>query len=148
MNETPALSAPAVSIMVVDPDAEECASIQRVLERGGWPTDTYPSGTQALAAARTTRPLLVLVEVCLPDISGHEVCRQLKDDYGEGIAVVFLSRDHTEPADEVAGLLLGADDYLKKPLRGSELLARVIAVLRGLGAIPERRTSPAVAFSP
>ena len=81
----------------------------------------------------------MILEVRLADISGYEVCRDLKEDFDDAIAVIFTSADRTEPSDKVAGLLLGADDYLAKPLAGSELLARVIAVLRRVGATQPRK---------
>ncbi|HEY6779460.1 MAG TPA: response regulator transcription factor [Thermoleophilaceae bacterium] len=115
--------------MIVDTDAGERALAQSLLERAGWPSDGYSRGDQALAAARREGPLLVLVDVRLDDISGYEVCRQLKDEHGEKVAIVFMSHDRTEPSDREAGFLLGADDYLAKPLRSSELLACVRGVL-------------------
>jgi DNA-binding NarL/FixJ family response regulator len=118
--------------MIVDSDDGQRNFAQGLLQRGGWRTATYSGGEQALAAARHERPLLVLLEVRLDDISGYEVCRKLKDEYGESVAIIFMSHDRIEPSDKEAGLLLGADDYLTKPLEGSELLARVIAVLRRL----------------
>ena len=126
--------------MVVDPDAEQRSFAERLLaRRGGRRTETYAGGEEALAAARRTRPQLVILEVRLEDISGYEVClRAGKDEFGETIAAIFTSGDRTEPSDKVAGLLLGADDYLAKPLSGSELLARVMAVLRRVMPAPER----------
>jgi DNA-binding NarL/FixJ family response regulator len=130
--------------MIVDSDVGQCNFAQGLLQRGGWRTEIYSGGEQALTAARRERPLLVLLEVRLEDISGYEVCRKLKYEYGESVAIIFMSHDRTEPSDKEAGLLLGADDYLAKPLQGSELLARVIAVLRRLaapeqGSLVERR---------
>ncbi len=126
-------------IMVVDPDVQQQSFAKRLLERGGWRTDAFATGEEALEAARREPPQLAILEVRLPDISGYEVCRDLKDEYEDAIGVIFTSADRTEASDKVAGLLLGADDYLAKPLAGSELLARTIAVLRRLGATPRRR---------
>jgi two-component system nitrate/nitrite response regulator NarL len=75
-------------------------------------------------------PLLALVEVNLPEVSGYEVCHELFDKYGDDVAVIFLSADRTEPYDRVAGLLLGATDYIVKPFDSDELLARVRSALR------------------
>jgi DNA-binding NarL/FixJ family response regulator len=68
--------------------------------------------------------------VNLPEVSGYEVCRELLDKYGDDVAVIFLSADRTEPYDRVAGLLLGATDYIVKPFDSDELLARVRTALR------------------
>lgn len=117
-------------IFVVDPDVGQRRFIGRVLGRGGFRTESHATGEEALAAAHREPPRLVVLEVRLADISGYEVCRALKDAFGDAIGVVFMSKDRTEPSDRVAGLLLGADDYLDKPLAGDELLARVRGLLR------------------
>jgi DNA-binding NarL/FixJ family response regulator len=119
---------------VVDPDVGQRRFIGRVLGRGGFRTETHATGEEVLAAAHRERPRLVVLEVRLADISGYEVCRGLKDAFGDAIGVVFMSKDRTEPSDRVAGLLLGADDYLEKPLAGDELLARVRGLVRRLSA--------------
>ena len=121
-------------IFVVDPDARQRSFIGRVLGRAGFKTQSIATGEEALAAALRERPRLVVLEVRLGDISGYEVCRALKEAFGDAIGIVFMSRDRTEPSDRVAGLLLGADDYLEKPLVGDELLARVRGLVRRVGA--------------
>ena len=70
----------------------------------------------AVALARRERPWLVVLDVRLPDISGYEVCRQLRDEFGNELGIVFVSADRTEPMDHAAGLLVGADD-LRRSLR-------------------------------
>jgi DNA-binding NarL/FixJ family response regulator len=80
------------------------------------------------------QPALVLLDVNLAEVSGYEVCRELRDRYGSDIAIIFLSGDRTEPYDRVAGLLVGADDYIVKPFDEGELLARVRSALRHSGA--------------
>jgi DNA-binding NarL/FixJ family response regulator len=121
-------------IFVVDPDARQRSFVGRVLGRAGFKTQSIASGEEALAAALRVRPRLVVLEVRLGDISGYEVCRALKETFGDAIGIVFMSRDRTEPSDRVAGLLIGADDYLEKPLVGDELLARVRGLIRRIGA--------------
>jgi DNA-binding NarL/FixJ family response regulator len=74
-------------------------------------------------------PALVLLEVCLPAICGYEVCRQLRGPYGEALPIVFVSGERTESYDRVAGLLVGADEYLVKPMSPDELLIRVERLL-------------------
>jgi two-component system, NarL family, nitrate/nitrite response regulator NarL len=80
----------------------------------------------------------VLAEVNLPEVSGYEVCHELHDRYGDEIPVIFLSADRTEPYDRVAGLLLGAVDYITKPFDSDELLARVRSALRRTPAEAKR----------
>ena len=83
------------------------------------------NGHEALAAAKEEEVALVVLDVRLEDPSGYEVCRRLREAYGQGLPIVFVSADRTEPSDRVAGLLLGGDDYLAKPVEPDELLARV-----------------------
>jgi len=99
--------------------------ISHVLNRAGYTTYLANTGEEALAAAKRERPVLVIVEPLLPGVSGYEVCRELKDEFGETLPIIFVSRDRTEPGDRVAGLLVGGNDYLVKPLDPNELLARV-----------------------
>lgn len=96
----------------------------------GYETQQARNGREALEAARQVQPALVLLEVNLSEVSGYEVCRELRERFGNDIAIIFLSGDRTEPYDRVAGLLLGADDYIVKPFDEGELLARVRSALR------------------
>ena len=87
------------------------------------------TGNDALAHARAERPSLVVLDVHLPDISGYEVCRELRDEFGDLLPIIFVSGERTESYDRVGGLLLGADDYVVKPFASDELLARVRRLL-------------------
>jgi DNA-binding NarL/FixJ family response regulator len=117
-------------ILVADGDQASRAQIRRLLARIGYETRTAATGRQALEAAHRERPALVLLEVNLAEVSGYEVCRELRDTFGADIWIIFLSGDRTEPNDRVAGLLLGADDYIVKPFDEDELLARIRSALR------------------
>jgi DNA-binding NarL/FixJ family response regulator len=89
-----------------------------------------------MAAARRHPPKLVLLDVRLPDVSGYEVCRELRDEFGDEVGIMFLSGERTEGLDRAAGLLVGADDYVVKPFSADELLARVRLRLPAPGIIP------------
>jgi DNA-binding NarL/FixJ family response regulator len=115
----------AARIMIVDRDRHSRMLISRVLERVGYTTDETETGEEALAMAKRERPALVVLETLLPGMSGYEVCRELKDEFGEELPIIFVSETRTEPSDRVAGLLVGADDYVVKPFDPNELLARV-----------------------
>jgi DNA-binding NarL/FixJ family response regulator len=125
-------AAPPILVADGDPTCREL--LTELLHRIGYATVTAATGAEALEAAARLRPSLVLLDVNLPQISGYEVCRELRDAYGTDIAVIFFSRDRTTPADKVAGLLVGADDYVAKPFDDDELLARVRATLRRIPA--------------
>jgi DNA-binding NarL/FixJ family response regulator len=111
--------------LIVDEDASFRADVSRLLARAGFDVRQAANGEEALAAARRERPTLVLVEVELSGASGYEICRELRDEYGESLPIVFVSATRTEPMDRVAGLLVGADDCLSKPVEPDELVARV-----------------------
>jgi DNA-binding NarL/FixJ family response regulator len=113
----------------VDDDRQSRLLISRVLKRAGYTTYLAETGEGALVAAKSERPALVIIEALLPGVSGYEVCRELKDEFGETLPIVFVSRNRTEPGDRVAGLLVGGNDYLVKPLDPNELLARVRRLL-------------------
>lgn len=130
-------------ILVVDQDAGQREFIRRVLRESGFNAEAVASGEEALAAARLKRPELALLEVPLGEISGYEVCRTFRERFDEDIAIMFVSSHRTDPADRVAGLLLGADDYAEKPLHKDELLARVRGLLRRLGARRRRNAEMA-----
>ena len=120
---------PSSPILVVD-DADSSADVVAQLERAGYVTVTAGTGEEALELARHEAPALVLLEVCLSGISGYEVCRQLRAAFGEGLPIVFMSAERTESYDRVAGLLVGADEYLAKPVAPDELLIRIERLLR------------------
>jgi DNA-binding NarL/FixJ family response regulator len=113
------------AILLVDGDSSCRAEVARLLQRVGYATVEVATGEQALTAVHGSRPSLVLMEVALPGASGYEICRELRDEYGDELPIVFLSGVRTEPFDRVAGLLLGADDYIVKPFDPDELITRV-----------------------
>jgi DNA-binding NarL/FixJ family response regulator len=125
-------------VLVVDDDPGFRAFVVETLVGAGYSTLEAATGREASLLARKTRPTLVLLDVKLPDISGHEVCRSLREAHGEALPVVLVSGMKTDDLDRVAGLLLGADDYLVKPIEAGELLARIrrVALRSGASLIP------------
>jgi DNA-binding NarL/FixJ family response regulator len=120
----------ADQILIVDDDEDFREAITGVLERAGYEVVAVGRGEEGLDIARRRLPRMVIVDVCLPDLSGYEVCRRLKERFGDGLPVLFVSGVRTESFDRVAGLLIGGDDYLGKPFAADELLARVRRLLR------------------
>ena len=113
------------TILVVDDDPVIRSAIRTILTDAGYATREAGSGAEALRATRAEAPALVLLDVNLPGICGYEVCRLLRDEFGDQFPIVFVSGARTESFDHVAGLLLGANDYISKPFREDELLVRV-----------------------
>jgi two-component system, NarL family, nitrate/nitrite response regulator NarL len=118
------------SILIVDADQAARAAMGEALGRLGRPIVETDSAEDALRAAEADRPSVAISEVVLPTISGYELCRALKDRYGADFPVVFISGQRTAAVDRVAGLLIGADDYLVKPVHPDELLVRVRRLIR------------------
>jgi two-component system nitrate/nitrite response regulator NarL len=113
------------TILIVDDDANYRAFVLSILERMGYQTREASSGEEALNSVGIARPSCVLLDVLLPGVTGYAVCRELRDEYGDALPIIFVTGERTEPGDRVAGLLLGADDYVIKPFDPDELLARV-----------------------
>jgi DNA-binding NarL/FixJ family response regulator len=113
------------AIFVVDDDESFRALVVGVLEHFGYPVVVAGSGEEALEAAQETPPGLVVLDVHLPGISGYEVCRALRESFGESLPILFVSGERTQSYDRVAGFLIGGDDYLVKPFALDEFVARV-----------------------
>lgn len=125
-------------VLIVDDDEGFRALVRDVLERAGFAIEEAACGNSAIGSALDRRPSLVLLDVALPSVSGYEVCRRLREHYGQELPIIFLSGDRTEVHDRVAGLQLGGDDYMTKPFVEDELIARVQALLRRASTHPPR----------
>ncbi|HWF57818.1 MAG TPA: response regulator transcription factor [Candidatus Dormibacteraeota bacterium] len=115
------------TVLIVDDEPEIVRILRDYLERAGYAVLTAADGEAALAAARRERPDLVVLDLSLPSLDGLDVARALRRD-GEVPIIMLTAR--TEESDRVAGLELGADDYVAKPFSPRELVARIRAVLR------------------
>jgi serine phosphatase RsbU (regulator of sigma subunit) len=116
---------PQATVLVVDDSAVNLQVLVRTLHGSGHRILAATNGQMALEIARRARPDLMLLDVMMPGIDGFEVCRALKADAAtEETVVIFLSA-MGEVSDKVAGLKLGAADYITKPIQAEEVLARV-----------------------
>jgi len=113
------------SVLVADEDAGFCAAVSSLVARAGLAALSASNGDEALRLAAIHRPVVVVLDVGLRKPSGFETCRALREAFGERLPILFVSADRTEPADRAAGVMLGADDYLAKPVDSDELLARI-----------------------
>jgi len=115
-------------ILIVEDEAVIRKAIRMACEKEGYEVIEAENGTEGLKQADSGHPDLILLDLMLPDISGFDVCREIRKS-GSRIPIVILSAK-TEEIDIVVGLEIGADDYITKPFRARELLARVAAHLR------------------
>lgn len=118
-------------ILVVDDDASLAEMLQLVLRQEGFDTVWCASGDEALEQFRAASPDLVLLDLMLPGTDGVEVCRRIRSE--SGVPIVMLTAK-SETGDVVDGLEAGADDYVPKPFKPRELVARVRTRLRRLPA--------------
>jgi two-component system response regulator RegX3 len=128
-------------ILLVEDEESITAPLSEALSREGFDTSVAGSASAALELAKQVRPDLVLLDVMLPDGSGFDVARELRRD--SRVPIIMLTA-RGEEADRVAGLELGADDYVVKPFSARELVARVRAVLRRVAETGERRAEGAI----
>jgi DNA-binding NarL/FixJ family response regulator len=143
------LSSGVNEILVVDDDAPFRRLLSNVLERAGYSTCLAATGEEALECVRRAVPRLVILDVNLPGTSGYSVCNELRSSIGSHLPIIFVSGERTESFDRVAGLLIGADDYLVKPFDPDELVARVERmVTRAEYRRPAPRDSAAFGLTP
>jgi two-component system response regulator RegX3 len=114
-------------ILVVEDEESLADSVRYNLEREGYAVSVASDGRRALERFRTDPPSLVILDLMLPEISGLDVCRTIRSD--SDVPIIMVTAKDSE-ADKVAGLELGADDYVTKPFSMRELVSRVRANLR------------------
>jgi DNA-binding NarL/FixJ family response regulator len=125
-------------IVVADGDKHARGLAVAALRRAGYGTIEADTGAKALSAARQDGVSLVLLELAFSDMTGYEVCRELQPERDEGLPVFFTSGTRTEAMDRVAGLMLGADDFIVKPFDPDELVARVRrSIRRAMVVLPQ-----------
>jgi two-component system response regulator VicR len=119
---------PPRRVLVADPDSRLRAEISAACRQDGFDVVEAATGQEALARAAESRPTAILLEVNLPDMSGFDVCRELRRQ-SDDVPIILISA-RAEEIDVVVGLEIGADDYVTKPIRMRELTARIAANLR------------------
>jgi two-component system phosphate regulon response regulator PhoB len=117
-------------VLIVDDERDLRTLLDFNLRQAGWRTAQAETGAEALARARSLKPNVIILDLNLPDVSGMDVCRLLRaDEETRDLPILMLTARGAEE-DRVAGLTLGADDYLPKPFSLRELVLRVEAVSR------------------
>jgi two-component system phosphate regulon response regulator PhoB len=140
----------AQRILIVDDERDLASTLAYNLEREGFVALLAADGRAALEAAAKTPPDLVILDLMLPDISGFEVCRRLRQVEATRTTPVIMLTAKGEEIDRVVGFEVGADDYVTKPFSVRELMLRVKAVLRRTQAEGDEPTStpPSAAAAP
>jgi len=125
-------------VLVVEDDPDIAELIRHYLEKTGYTVDTLASGAAVLSRVRVQRPDLIVLDLMLPGLDGLMVCQALRADPQTAAIPIIMVTARADEADRIAGLELGADDYVTKPFSAKELAARVTALLRRV----QRRDAP------
>ena len=133
----------AISVLIVEDDRNIQELLQMYLEKEGYAVTVASDGGQGLAKFRSIKPDLVLLDVMMPVMDGWSVCRAIRADSQTPI-IMLTAKGETD--DKVAGLKSGADDYVTKPFEMKELLARIEAVLRRTGNVPQEENARRLSF--
>jgi DNA-binding response OmpR family regulator len=125
-------------ILIVEDDRDIAELIRHYLVKAGHAVDLLSSGSEVLPRVMARPPDLLVLDLMLPGLSGLEICQAIRRDPAVADLPIIVVTARAEESDRVAGLELGADDYLTKPFSPKELVARVGALLRraGRGAAP------------
>jgi DNA-binding response OmpR family regulator len=115
------------TVLVVEDEASIASMLIPYLERDGFGVEWTRSGEEAIRLSERISPVAVVLDLGLPDTDGFEVCRRIR--IRSSVPIVILTARDEEP-DRIAGLELGADDYVPKPFSPRELVARIHAILR------------------
>lgn len=127
-------------VLVVEDDPAIATLLRYNLEKQGYRIAEAGDGPEALLQLQEHKPDLVLLDWMLPSLSGIEVCRQIRAKPATRDLPIIMVTARAEDRDAVRGLNIGADDYITKPFNTEALLARVRALLRRSGTVPEKGT--------
>ncbi len=131
-------------ILIVEDDASIVIGLVDLLETEGYAVCTAEDGDQALRMFQQEKPTLVLLDIMLPEISGYDVCREIRKQ--DEITPILMLTAKGQEVEKVVGLEMGADDYVVKPFGVNELLARIRAHLRRTKAKPASQDTSPIAF--
>ncbi|WP_163751970.1 response regulator transcription factor [Mycolicibacterium helvum] len=124
-----------ITVLVVDDETVLAEMVSMALRYEGWNIATAADGASAIAAARGSRPDAVVLDIMLPDMSGLDVLRKLREQNPQLPVLLLTAKDAIE--DRIAGLTAGGDDYVTKPFSIEEVVLRLRALLRRTGVTTE-----------
>jgi DNA-binding response OmpR family regulator len=120
-------------VLVIDDDPAALRLTGYIFQRAGYEVHEAANGTEGLAKAEEVKPDLVILDVMMPDVSGLEVCQQLRDRSGTAQLPIIMLSAKGQVDDKISGFQAGADDYVPKPVAPEELLVRARALLQRFG---------------
>jgi DNA-binding response OmpR family regulator len=126
-------------VLVIEDDAVVAETLTMYLQHAGFGVSVATDGLQGLARARQDGAAVVILDLMIPGLTGHEVCRQLR---AESTVPILMLTARTSEDDRIAGLEIGADDYVAKPFSPREVVARVQALVRRAQAAPSQPPAP------
>ena len=130
-------------ILVVDDESSIRDLIEMILKRENFTVITAKTGLEAVEKFKSNLPELIILDLMLPDISGHDVMKKVNSI--KKVPIIMLTAK-SDIIDKVLGLELGADDYITKPFDGRELVARIKAVLRRLNKFDDEEGQKTIKF--
>lgn len=122
-------ASPTFRILVVDDVSDNLFLLQTVLEAEGYDVDTANNGRSALVKVEAAPPDLILMDVMMPDMNGYEVTQHIRQNQGIPFIPILLVTAY-EDVNDIQGLALGANDFIRKPIEFDKLLARIEAFLQ------------------
>ena len=126
-------------ILIAEDDARLATLLREYLVNHGFAVEIESRGARVVECTLREQPSLVILDLMLPDMSGFDVCRRIRDRCSSGILILTASKAEV---DQTTGLELGADDYVIKPVEPRILLARIRSLLRRLGSSPTNAAEP------
>lgn len=135
------------TILVVEDDQMIRELVSIYLEKAGYEVIAAENGVDAKESFLEFQPCLVILDLMLPQISGEELCGWFRSQKRNEVSIIMLSAK-AKTQDKIAGLKMGADDYMTKPFEPDELVAHVEAVLRRTGQFCQRITHGALSIQP
>lgn len=123
------MAARKTRVLVVDDDERFVQFMAALLEGAGYCVVTATNADEATAASRQARIDVAIVDVVMPGRGGYSICRELREEVDPDLSVIFVSGERIDAIDRAAGIIVGGDDYLTKPVHPEELLARLERLL-------------------
>jgi len=123
-------AAPAFRVLIVDDDPDMLGFLAHMLRGEGMDAETAADGTEGIAMVQAAAPDLVLLDVMMPGVTGFDVCKRLKSDEATAMIPIVLVTSLEDSGSRVQGIEAGADDFLSKPVKREELIARVKTLRR------------------